>query len=59
MTHVWVALAEYGPEDDVEPLIVVAITHQAAQEQLDNVIAEQDEPDMWIASLPVERKILK
>lgn len=56
---VWVAIATYAPEDDVDVLCVVAITYQAAVEQLENAIAEQPEPDNWIAKHPVERKVLK
>jgi hypothetical protein len=55
---VWVAIATYAPEDDVDPICVVAITSQAATEQLENLIAEQDEPDMWIAMIPAEHKVL-
>lgn len=61
---VWTATAVYGPNEDVEPIVVVAITSQAASEQLDNEIHEycdgnRREAELWITYHPVERKVLR
>lgn len=61
---VWTATAIYGPNEDVEPIVVVAITSQAAEEQLDNAIHEhckgdEHEINLWITYEPRGRKVLK
>jgi hypothetical protein len=64
MKTVWVCIAQYAPEDDIEPIAVAAISAQAAEEQCYNAVHEHckgtgvDE-DEWIVGTPKELKVLK
>jgi hypothetical protein len=49
MTTVWTCTATYAPEDDVEPITVVAWTKEAAETAMDEVLGEEGyDKDEWI-----------
>lgn len=54
---VWTACAIDVVHEDREPLVVVGVSSQDAEEKLDNKISEQLQPEMWIAYHPVEHEL--
>lgn len=48
-TDVFVAIANYGPEDDVPALVAVGFTAALANAALQSLIDDSDEPELWIA----------
>lgn len=50
--EVFVAIAQYGPENDVPCLIAVGITAQLAADALEKLINDAEDPELWVAETP-------
>lgn len=63
---VWVAVSRYGPEDDVEPIVALGETKEAAEAALDKIIrdmakdtdtTEDELRELWVDEHTVELPI--
>lgn len=46
--QIFVAIATYGPESDVDPLVALGTTEELANAALQRLIDDSDTPDEWI-----------